>query len=75
MTRKEWMEQHHPWMVDSRACGGVLGCPNSYADLVATDKSIKSDVDCSSASRYYSDHYTGESCQSCWNREMEVPKK
>lgn len=75
MTRKEWMELHHPLMVDLNAYGGVFGCPNSYSDLMRNDASIRSDVDYLNTSQYCANNPTARSCQSCWNQEMEVPKK
>lgn len=73
MTRKEWMEIHYPDKILRGCCGGVLGCPDAYAELVNNDASIPKMLDCefdSSKFRCFCDE-----CRKCWNREMEVPNK
>lgn len=40
MTRKEWMKEHYPNVVQDHFIGGVQGCPGDYSTLVLADKSI-----------------------------------
>lgn len=68
MTRKEWMLKNHPDVVSDRFTGGVIGCPDSYRDLVGIDPSA---AECSSIR--ICDMYLD--CTTCWNQEIPGTKK
>lgn len=60
MTRREWMEQHHPDRVGLGFTGQVANCPYSYPDLPDPRKDALRKKGCANIA----------SCAECWNTEM-----
>lgn len=60
MTRKQWVEIHHPEMLSTICWGGVSGCPGIFKELGA-DEEVST---CSGGSV--------EKCELCWNRLIAV---
>lgn len=69
MTRKEWMKEHYPQLVQDHFLGGVLACPCDYSTLMLADRSISRVPTCL---KYYDESNIREVCTRCWNKEMEV---
>lgn len=72
MTRKEWMKQHYPNVVQDHFIGGVQSCPGDYSTLVLADKSISQMNGCL---RYCEEFNIREACTKCWNQEIEEVTK
>ncbi len=68
MTRKEWMKEHYPNVVQDHFIGGVQSCPGDYSMLVLADKSISRTHACL---RYCEEFNIREACTKCWNHEIE----
>lgn len=65
MTRKEWMEQNHPDMVEEQYSGGVCGCPDQFKELDYKDGECNA----------YGHRHKGDYCDVCWSQmiAVEVP--
>ena len=72
MTRKEWMKEHYPNVVQDHFIGGVQSCPGDYSTLVLVDKSISQMNPCL---RYPKEFNIREACTKCWNYEIEEVTK
>lgn len=58
MTRREYMEKHHPECIrEGIFSAGVLGCPYDYPDLLKLDPRV-------------GNHCAGLSCVACWNKAI-----
>lgn len=74
MTRKEWMKQHYPNVVQDHFIGGVQSCPSDYSMLMLVDKSISRDKSIFRMNRCLRDceeFNMREACTKCWNHEIE----
>lgn len=68
MTRKEWMREHYPLVVQDHFIGGVHGCPCDYSTLVLADKSISI---CPAPNCHPDTENLHDICSRCWNHEIE----
>ena len=70
MTRKEWMKEHYPHLVQDHFLGGVQACPDVYSNLMLADKSVsRAPTTCL---KYLGELDIRTLCERCWNQEMEV---